>query len=366
MTSKDNNTHINCPECNAHINIKEALAKSFKSEFMQKERKELLKEVQKDFKININEKDEKIDELSSKVIDLNTIREENLKLKREKKEIASSLSLQKEEEFQNAIDKFEYSIKEKDIAIDRLKDDLNKMQKGINQASSQLIGEAKELVIEEWLKDEFPNDNIKEIKKGAKGSDCIHEININNNVIGRICIESKRTEKFQKDWIKKIKENTKEHKCQISIIVSDVLPSNLEKLQQNGVWICKFSSFKYLIHAFRNTICEKASMLNTLQNKTDKMSLLYNYIISPDFYQNVETFVLGLVQQQELLNKEKRSLQSLWKKRETEIDNMMKGVANIYGSIRGITGNSLKDIESLELTNDNNLLKLTHKKEKSK
>ena len=63
-----------------------------------------------------------------------------------------------------------------------------------------------------------------EIKKGIKGSDCIHEINMNNYKAGRICIESKRTEKFQNTWIGKIKEDAKEHDCSISIIVSNILP----------------------------------------------------------------------------------------------------------------------------------------------
>ena len=40
----------------------------------------------------------------------------------------------------------------------------NKIEKGISKGSQQLQGEAKELVIEEWLENEFPIDNIIEIK----------------------------------------------------------------------------------------------------------------------------------------------------------------------------------------------------------
>ena len=37
--------------------------------------------------------------------------------------------------------------------------------------SVQLQGEAQELKIEEWLRQEFPEDVITEIKKGARGAD---------------------------------------------------------------------------------------------------------------------------------------------------------------------------------------------------
>ena len=90
------------------------------------------------------------------------------------------------------------------------------------------------------------------------------------------------------------------------------------------------------------------------------MSLLYNFVTSQEFYHNVETFVTSLVQQQDDLSKEKRSMQSIWKKRETELTKMMTGVSNIYGSLKGITGNSMKVIEHLELPHEeNNVLKIT-------
>ena len=44
------------------------------------------------------------------------------------------------------------------------------MQKRVSQGSVQLQGEALEVYIEDWLKDEFLEDNIIEIKKGMKGA----------------------------------------------------------------------------------------------------------------------------------------------------------------------------------------------------
>ena len=358
MTTKT--SHINCPQCNAKINIKDAFIKDIKKDILKDEALKIREEQFNKFSNQLSDAVKENELLSDQLIDQNQLKTKVLRLEREKKEIKSSVILEKEQEFQNKIDEKDYQIREKDIQLDKLKEDINKIEKGISKGSQQLQGEAKELVIEEWLENEFPIDNIIEIKKGIKGSDCIHEIHMNNYKAGRICIESKRTEKFQNAWIGKIKEDAKEHDCSISIIVSDILPKDLKGYQMNGVWICTFYQFKSLIHVLRNTICETANALSKVKNRTDSMSLLYNFVTSQEFYHNVETFVTSLVQQQEDLSKEKRSIQSIWKKRETELTKMMTGVSNIYGSLKGITGNSMKVIEHLELPHEeNNVLKIT-------
>ena len=42
----------------------------------------------------------------------------------------------------------------------------------------QLQGEVKDLGIEQWLLDIFPLDTITEIKKGARGADCLQTVHI--------------------------------------------------------------------------------------------------------------------------------------------------------------------------------------------
>ena len=158
------------------------------------------------------------------------------------------------------------------------------MQKRAGQGSVQLQGEAQEIQIEEWMRKEFPEDNITEIKKGARGADVMHEVMINGEVAGRICIESKRAKEFQNSWIEKVKEDAKNSGCQIAVIVSDVLPKNLNKGQQlNNVWVCNITQFKFLIHSLRIMTCEVSNVIGAQKNRTNKTSLMYNYITSHEF-----------------------------------------------------------------------------------
>ncbi len=89
------------------------------------------------------------------------------------------------------------------------------MQRKAEQGSMQMQGEVMELAIEEWLAAQFPLDTIEEIKKGARGGDCIRIVNTHSHQnCGTIYYESKRIKDFQANWIEKFK-TTSERKVQI-------------------------------------------------------------------------------------------------------------------------------------------------------
>ena len=371
MTNK--NIHINCPTCNETINIKEAIAKNLENDLHKEEltkiRSEEAIKAHKVFADTIKSKDDELLDQSSKIIELNTLKSQIQTLQRKNKEVQSEVSLQYEEKLNEEMDKKNLEISDGKIQINQLRDDLIKLEKRASQGSVQLQGESKEKMIEEWLQEEFPEDEIKEVKKGIKGADTIHKIVMNGETAGRICIESKRTNVFQNSWIEKVKDDAKDHKCQIALIVTDALPKNLKGYQLNAVWICTFSQFKILIHSLRLNICELSNALNSHKNRTDKTSLLFNYITSLEFKQEVETIVSSFISLEEDLEREKKSMQSLWSKRSKLHTSVVKSTTNIYGSLKGIAGNSIKSIDQLELPSpDNKILEIinTHQKKGKK
>ena len=360
-------THINCPECHTSINIKEAIARNYQNELSKEERLKIRNEEKKkledQYKETIEAKDLEIEENSEKIVELNSVKAQLRKSERENKQIKSEIRLEYEEKINEELDKKDVELNESKIQVTQLKDDLEKMRKRVSQGSVQLQGEALEVYIEDWLRDEFTEDNIIEIKKGMKGADVVHEIMSNGESLGKICVESKRTEKFQNSWVQKIKEDSKNAQCHTSVIVSDVLPKNLNKNRQmEGVWICTCAQFKLLSHALRLNICEIAGVLNSQKNRTEKTHLLFNYITSKEFNQDVESIVQSFVMLEEDLEKEKRAIQSLWKKRSKLHSNIVKGTTNIYGSLRGIAGNAIKNIDQLEIPHhEEKILKITNK-----
>ena len=79
------------------------------------------------------------------------------------------------------------------------------------------------------------------------------------------------------------------------------------------------------------------------------MSLLYTYLTSNEFYGQIEAIVDSFKQMESDLLSEKRSMTKIWKQREKQIAKVFDNTINMYGSLKGIAGNSIPTIQSLEL-----------------
>ena len=354
MSVKKENNNILSPNCHQSVNIEQAIIDTYVAKDREKLKKDtefsLREKIENEFTEQLNEKDIELEEYSNKIVDQNKMKAKIKSLERKKNEIKSEIALEYDEKLSDELDKKETVIMEKDIQIKQMKDDMNKMQTRASQGSVQLQGEAQELQIEEWLREEFPDDTIKEIKKGARGADVIHEVNSAGSVAGKMCIESKRAKDFQNSWIDKVKEDTKNSGCMISVIVTNVMPkSHSSGKQLKGVWICTFTQFKFLINSLRLMILEVNNVLSTQLNRTDKSSLIFNYVTGHEFKSEMESIVDTFMRLQDDLESEKRSQNAHWTKREKQLSILVKNTSNIYGSLKGLAGNSIKNISNLDL-----------------
>ena len=222
----------------------------------------------------------------------------------------------------------------------------------------QLQGEVQELAIEEWLKEKYPFDTIDEVKKGARGADCMQIVHTRESQnCGKIYYESKRTKDFQKSWIEKFKADMREKGADIGVLVTDVMPNDFKRMGLlDGIWICTFEEFKGLSAVLREQMIKIHHAMKSQENKTDKMSLLYGYLTSNEFKMQLEAIVESFTTMQSDLDTEKRSMQRIWKQREKQIEKVLDNTINMYGSIRGIAGNAIGNIRALELPNSSEIL----------
>ncbi len=113
----------------------------------------------------------------------------------------------------------------------------------MSQASSERKGEVQEQVLEDFLRESFRKDKIIPIPKGAKGADCIHQINEKDHPnIGRIYYESKDTKEFSETWVKKLLDDMTEKNINFGIIVTETMPKTsegkVEYRHNNRIAIC--------------------------------------------------------------------------------------------------------------------------------
>lgn len=306
---------------------------------------------------------EELEEKTNQVKELNRSKAEIEKLKRENSEIEEKAKLEaqqllsqqlvneREQIQKNVREQSELKLKEKEKQLDDLRQKLEEARRKADQGSQQSQGEVQELAIEEWLSNHFSFDTIEEIKKGVRGADClqtVHTREIQN--CGTIYYESKRTKEFQKIWIEKFKDDMREKGADIGVLVTEVLPKEMKRMGLlNGVWICTYDEFKALCFVLRENLIKIAHTIQSQENKSDKMSILYSYLTSNEFSMQIEAIVEGFTQMKSDLDAEKRALGRIWKQREKQIQKVLDNTIGMYGSVRGIAGNSISTIQMLEL-----------------
>jgi hypothetical protein len=232
------------------------------------------------------------------------------------------------------------------------------MQRKMEQGSMQLQGEVQELVIEEILKAAFPFDVIEEVAKGARGADCIQIVR--NNLMqecGKIIYESKRTKAFSQEWISKLKDDMRASGAELAVLITETAPKDQKHFaQMNGVWVCSFAEFKALAAVLRDGLIRIQAASESNENKGEKMEMLYTYLTGNEFRQQVEAIVEGFTSLQTELEREKKAMQLIWKRREKQIEKVIHNTLAMHGSVKGIAGASVQDIRSLELGAEAGLL----------
>jgi hypothetical protein len=255
----------------------------------------------------------------------------------------------KEAEEKNRLREEEYKKQLADV-----KKQLQETQRKAEQGSMQLQGEVLELVLEEELKKHFPFDLITEVPKGVRGADVIQTVrNAINQDCGQIIYESKRTKTFSADWIEKLKSDQRQLGADVAVLVTEAMPREMTRFgQMKGVWICPFEDVHGIALMLRESIIQISSAKEAQENKGDKMELLYNFLTGTEFKGNLQAIVEGFNTMQDDLIREKRAMEKIWKTREKQIEKVVKNTIHMYGSIRGIAGNAIGKIQSLELPSE--------------
>ena len=238
---------IKCKNCGELIDLDEAI-----EEQMQKR----IEQEKKDLKKNFD--DNKRTEL---------VRQLTPQLKQQAdKDAHSELKIQHKKELEKEILKRERA----EVNAIKIKEQAEKAVKPINQESPEIDGEVQERVLENYLKERFPKDNIIPVPKGKKGADCIQEIIENNTKCGKVLWESKDTETFQENYVKKLYKDMSDNNIGFGVLAVDVLPKKLKEKfefrENKKIILCKFDDtldvVSDMVRQYVVTVT-KSKMINT-------------------------------------------------------------------------------------------------------
>lgn len=242
-------------------------------------------------------------------------------------------------------------LAEKDKTITDLQVKLQDALRKAEQGSQQLQGEVQELEIENILRGKFPKDAIESVPKGIHGGDVLHRVfGSLPQCCGTILWESKRTKNWSDGWLAKLREDQRAAKAEFAIIVSQVLPKDVETFDLiDGVWVTSPRNVIPVAIALRYSIIELAMARQAGEGQQGKMELVYQYLTGPRFRHRVQAIVEKFSDMHDDLEKERKTMTKLWAKREAQIRCVIESTAGMYGDLQGIAGKTLQEIEGLDI-----------------
>ena len=368
---------IKCPECGEVIELSEAISHDIEIRLKQqyenkieKTKKSIeekaKKEVQESLNIKISDLNEQLEE---KTKNLKEAQKQEIELRKRQRELVEKeekleleLSRKIDAERQKIIQKtskeFEETHRlkdaEKDKQLDDMKRQIDELKRKAEQGSQQMQGEVLELELEESLKEEFPFDVIEPVAKGVKGGDIIQTVKTQSGrICGKILWETKRTKNWSDSWIQKLKDDQRDAKADLAILVSETLPKGFHHFRLiSGVWVTDILSAVSLALALRVVLIQVARERETQVGKKEKMELAYNYLTGQEFRNRVEAIVESFTAMKADLEAERRAMLKIWAKREKQIERVISNAAGMHGDLQEIAGSSLPTIKMLELPND--------------
>ena len=354
----NNNLKITCPKCkatfdagdafNAHFEnaqienekkLKEAKQQAeqaaenkFKLQF-EKQQEEIEKikkaeskkaneEAEKKYKSQLENKDKQLAE-AQKNLEQKLKEEAEKKLELEKKEALKKAEEIAEKKFQAVIDKqkeeLEKSKKSEEILKKRVDERTQEISQIMQNRKVELQGEIQEERLQDFLRRKFPEDTIEEIKKGAKGGDCILSINYKNKkAIAKIYFESKDTKNFNEAWVDKLLSDMKDKGIANGIIVvsKSALPTDFDEtssfVQRHSNSIKIIPMELDIIHAVVDGI-RSILILKSRENNDheipDLMKKCWINLNSPNFILPIKTMVAQIRIMENLFKKEKDSFE---------------------------------------------------------
>lgn len=363
---------MKCPKCGEQIEVADILTKDIQAkvetEFrnrMEKERQEAVQAAEKKARESMTMeltdlqgqlKEEKEKREASQKLELE-LRKKQRDLEEAQKNLELDVARKMDEERKKieetatnkVLEETRLRESEKDKKLQDAMRQIEDMQRKMAQGSQQAQGEVLELEFENMLKREFPLDDIAPVAKGVKGGDVIQTVRTRSGMeCGKILWELKRTKTWSEGWLAKLKDDGRDAKASMLVLVSEAVPSGFKHFKQmDGVWVSEIPYVLPLAFVLRSGMVAVATAKETEAGKKDKAELVYDYLTGGEFKNRVSGIVEAYKTMMEDLEGEKRAMTRMWEKRAKQIEKAIHNTAGMCGEIEGLAGS--KELESVKL-----------------
>ena len=346
-----NQIKITCPSCKATFSADEALRDHLKAKDAQHAKEiannKKIAQAKYDLQLKMMEKkaiqkaEKEHFEKAKKHIQEHKAKVE-LEIKKEAESVKKAMEKKAQEESKAKIkaaqvesEKLKKEILQKDKAREiqdkRYEKRIDEMKKQLNQKSVEVQGEVQEELIQDFLRNTFPEDTIEEVKKGEKGADCLFTINYKDKKnLAQIYFESKDHKSFKEEWVSKLLKDMKDKNIGRGILITTALPKDLKKnkngyVGRHGNRIIIIPMDYSIIHAVVGLI--RGHIINAHKFKKDfnaskELTKLWDHITGPSFQIPLRTLFQSINEARSLLETKKTYLKKQLSKEERNVSSL--------------------------------------------
>jgi hypothetical protein len=221
----------------------------------------------------------------------------------------------------------------------KVEEKLQAVTRQLQQKSAEELGEGAELDLFEALKEEFPDDKISRVDKGAAGADIIHQVVHNGRICGCIIYDSKNRNAWRNDYVTKLRQDQLAANGDHAILSTHVFPAGTRQLHlQDGVLIANPARIVALVELLRKQIVQMHSLRLSNDAREQKTIQLYEFITSERAVQLLDHIEARTDDMLELEVKEKKAHDATWKRRGELVRSVQRARADFTAEIDRITG----------------------------
>jgi hypothetical protein len=157
-----------------------------------------------------------------------------------------------------------------------------------------------------------------------------------------------QTRAWNDRWLAKLRNDQRESKADVALIVSSALPKGIDTFGLVGsIWVGAPRFAIPLAIAIRQSLIEIASSRQVAPGRRSKTEMMYRYLTGPQFRQPIGAIIETSADMQAGLDRERRATTRLWAKRESQLNAIIAASVNFYGDLQDIAGQSIPELESL-------------------
>lgn len=379
---------IVCPSCKAHIDLDKLSEEKYKQQLeaeFEKERAEMRKKAQEfaeekmkqqakkdsiemeDLRAQLKESSKRQEEFEKNELEMRKKtreleqREKNMQLEMERKmdserkKIESQMAESQEKALAEKLKQANEDHRKKELEMQKQQEQMKKtiddLKRKAEQGSQQIQWDIQEDDLKQSLQMNFPIDRIEDVPTGIKWADIIQWVRDSLwQETGTIIWESKNTKAWQDAWISKLKDDKIAAKANIAIIITTVLPKDMNNFGMVDDIIITLPEYALqVVWILRDKLLSISKVEKSLEGKDVKMEMLYKYLTSEEFGSKVGGIIDAFENLKSDIDTERRAMERIWKKREKQLERVIMSTSMMQWDFEWIIGRWLPGGERLSL-----------------